>query len=95
MSEIDGKIEANIGEGVTLPCDGMFGSGGMVESFESDKTVTQARVTRRSRPEVRRMDSEDSGPQMAPQSERAVVWQLLGDFWRAVLVLVGRFFAGR
>jgi hypothetical protein len=85
--------EANVMKGVKLPCDDVFGNGErMAESFGSNETIPQAGVTRRSRPVM--MDKgRDKVPRMATQSQRKIVWELLVEFWRAVLGLAGRVFA--
>jgi hypothetical protein len=88
--------ETNIVEVAKLPFDNMFGSGEtMVESFESNETLTQAGVARRSRPVVKETGRKENGVRMATQSQNAVVWELLVQFWGAIWVLVGRCFGRR
>jgi hypothetical protein len=80
-------------KGVRLPCDDVFGScERMAESFGSDDTITQAGVARRPRP-VAVETGRDEEPRMATQSQGEIVWELVVEFWRVVLALVGRVFA--
>jgi hypothetical protein len=74
MNYIVREDEANIMECVRLPCDGMFGgSARMVESFERDETVRQARVTKRSCPVTKETDREEVHQQMVTQRQSAIV----------------------
>jgi hypothetical protein len=64
----------------------------MVESFNSDETLTQGGTTELNHPEV--VPSEPMGQEdrMAVQSQSAVVWELLDEFWGAIWrLIVGRF----